>query len=51
MLDTTQTKKCKLEFHVCSTDIADLAKLVDTGLRRGILYDNLELSIEHGRIK
>ncbi len=39
------------EFLVCSMDIAGLARLVNTDLSRGILYDDLELSITHGRIK
>ncbi len=32
-------------------DITGLAKLVNTGLSRGILCDNLELGITHARIK
>ncbi len=51
VMGESRTKKCESEFLVCSTDNVGLAKLVNTGLNRGILHNDLELSIAHGRIK
>ncbi len=45
-LGESQTKKHEPKFLVRSTYIASLAELVNTGLSRGILLENLEPSIQ-----
>lgn len=49
-LGKSQAKKCESEFLVRGTEIAGLVKLVDTGLGRGVLRDDLFLSIAHRRV-
>ncbi len=51
VLGDSWAKKREPEFPLHSTDIASLAKLVNAGLGRGILHDNLELSIAHCRVQ
>ncbi len=45
------SKESEPQLQVCSAEIAGLAELVNAGLSRGILCDDLEFGIAHGQIK
>ncbi len=44
-LSKTQSKKCGLEFLIGSAEIVGLAELVNTGLCRGLLDNELEFAL------
>ncbi len=50
MLSKNGSKKHDLKFLEGSANIAGVAELIDTGLCRGLLDNELEFGISHGRI-
>ncbi len=49
-LGKTMAKKSNLEFLVGGKDIVGLAELIDAGLGKGLLNNDPEFGITHGRV-